>query len=166
MKRIKIILTVAAVMVTGVLTTAVPALAQPPFIVFIPPQLDEANPAGATVTCAARPFTLPGSCDVATIQPGPPAGLVCDIPTTVLVIGILTLQAFECREPAAPGPTPPGLTPPGLTPPGLTPPGLTPEQGEQPGAAGAGSGGGAAPITQEGEQESESGEIDQSFDIS
>jgi hypothetical protein len=30
----------------------------------------------------------------------------------------------------------------------------------------AGGGGGATPITQEGEQESESGEIDQSFDIS
>ena len=52
-------------------------------------------------------------------------------------------------------PTPPPPPPPG--------PGPGQQPGQQPGAAGAGSGG---PITQDSEQESEAGEIDQSFDVS
>jgi hypothetical protein len=68
---------------------------------------------------------------------GPPAGLICDIPVTLFVVGGPEFRGFLCRteddveeEPQSqPQPLPP------------------------------------APITQEGEQDSESGDIDQSFEV-
>ena len=138
-------LVVTVVMVAGVLATAVPALAQP-FIVFLPGQ-PGIQPPGATFSCTDRPFNLPETCEFQ--QVGPPADLVCDIPTTVTIGRTGPFQAFECH---APEPTPEPTQEPTQEP---------DARQQQPGAAG-----GGAPITQEGEQEAESGDIDQSFDVS
>ncbi len=140
MKRIKMRLVVTVVMVAGVLATAVPALAQPPFIVFVPEQPGIQSP-GATFSCTDRPFNLPETCEVQ--QEGPPADLVCDIPTTLTIGRTGPFQAFECHAPGDGG-------------------------GGNGGGGNGGGGGGAAPLefTQETEQEAESGDIDQSFDVS
>jgi hypothetical protein len=82
------------------------------------------------------------SCTPATI----PADLICDIEVLFSPTEVTPPFAagFQCRALE-------------------TPPSPAPPNG---GGGGGGGGGGATPITQEGEQESESGEIDQTFEVS
>jgi hypothetical protein len=119
-----------------VLGTAVLAQARTTNLVFVPPQPNLPFPDGVTGRCADTSDPIDAaSCEIEQLG-GPPAGLVCDIPVTLFVVGGPEFEAFLCRtqeEEAEKQQTPP----------------LDP-----------------APVTQEGEQESESGEIDQTFEIS
>ena len=167
---------VAVGVLTLVLGSAVLAQAQEEStILFVPAQQimggGEVPPGGATVSCTGTPFVLfvgpdgPTSGGTCTFEQfGPPGGeLVCDTPTTLFLRFVggppapdIPLSAFVCQAP----PTPPPPTPPPLT----TPP--QPEDQHQrhqnqppPPPV-------AAPITQDSEQQGESGEIDQSFEVS
>jgi hypothetical protein len=132
--------TVAIFTGATILAAAFTVAAQEATVIFIPPQsFTEGNvevnvpEPGATSTCTGRPFTLnisqpeEGTCQVPETS-GPPAGLVCDIPTTLILEGLegetthVYLEAFECNTPQT--------------------------SGSGSGAGGGGEGGGATPISQ------------------
>ena len=121
---------------------------------FVPEQtvgFVQVPPGGATVSCTGTPFVLfvdgvtgptsGGTCDFERFE-APGGNLVCDDPTTLFIrllgggIADIPISAFVCSVPV--------------------------EEAAQPSSATSS----PAPITQEGDQESEAGEIDQSFDIS
>lgn len=146
----------ALAVAVGVLALAPSAQAQTnPTIIFVPGQPGVVSQ-GITLACSGGPpFTVeipsggpPGNCDVTSLG-GSPSGLVCETPTTVTattgLVPVFVLQGFICSAPVAP----PADAPPA-----------------EASGSGGGEGGAAAPITQEGEQESEAGEIDQSFEVS
>jgi hypothetical protein len=94
----------AVMMMVGI---TVPAMAQvapaaTQTIVFVPSQtvynLTVPDP-GGTLSCSGAPFTAPsGTCT--SLGAGPPgAGLVCDVPSTVLAFEVVQLSAFECHAP-------------------------------------------------------------------
>jgi hypothetical protein len=90
MGRIKLVLTVAAIMLAMLVASIPPALAASPpedSIVFFPASLGN----GATYSCTGGPpfvsngdDSTRGNCSVEQI--GPPAGLICDVPTTITFV--------------------------------------------------------------------------------
>jgi len=145
------VVVLAAALVLG---SAVVGQARERTTLFVPSQTipggGEVPPGGATVSCTHAPFVLfigqsgpiaGGTCDFE--QFGAPGGdLVCEDPTTLFLrplgagIADVPISAFECSVPV---------------------------EEDQPSSTTTSS---PAPVTQEGDQESESGEIDQTFDIS
>jgi hypothetical protein len=183
-RRTKVIFVGAMALVSMLLSTALPGQAQEPTFLFVPTQQvpllgpDPIPPggAGATAACTSGPpfvFTLDagtgeptpgGNCTQS--QFGPPAGLICDTPTTLFLrfvggdtVPDIPLSAFVCRVPPTPAPPTPAPPTPAPVPEdeqhhqNHQPPSTPPTQG-------------AAPITQDSEQQSEAGEIDQSFEVS
>ncbi len=126
-----------------------------------PPFLFPCTVSGNTVTC--RPFTIqnfPGAMQTATITIEAIAEQCGTFTNTATAEEFGTdtedITVVGCAGPGAPGAPAPGAPAPGAPAPE---PGQQPNQ--QPNQQGV-----PAPITQEGEQESESGEIDQSFEVS
>ena len=138
-KRIGMILTVAVFMVVVLAVSAIPAFARETNFFFIP--LEDAPENGVTVTCGDTDNPI----DITTCEFerfGEPGDLICDIPVIFEIFGIPILEGFQCRtleEEEAKPPAPAPLAPAPLAP---------------------------APVTQESEQESDSGEIGQSFEVS
>lgn len=131
--RSRVAIMVAVGMIAMVLGTAVLAQARTTNLVFVPPQPDLPFPNGVTGRCADTSDPIDAAtCEIEQLG-GPPAGLICDIPVTLFVVGSPEFEAFLCR---------------------------TQEEAEQqqqlldP-----------APVTQEGEQEAESSNVDQSFEV-
>jgi hypothetical protein len=131
-------------MVAAMVVPASPAFAQPTNFFII------SEVQGNTINDPATCGDTQDPIDITTCQPvaAIPAGLVCDIPV-IFTIGEEEQEeqigsGFQCRSVPEPTPSPGG------------------------GGGNGGGGGTASPleITQDFEQESESGDIDQSFDIS
>jgi hypothetical protein len=100
-------LTLLAAVLMMVVWITVPAVAQvapaaTQIILYVPSQnvdnFTVPDP-GGTLSCSGAPFTAPsGTCT--SLGAGPPgAGLVCDVPTTVLAFEVVRLSAFECHAP-------------------------------------------------------------------
>jgi hypothetical protein len=135
--RSRVAIMVAVGVIAMVLGTAVLAQARTTNLVFVPPQPDLPFPNGVTGRCADTSDPIDAeTCEIEQLG-GPPAGLICDIPVTLVVVGGPEFQAFLCRTQEEEA-----------------------EQQQDPAAPA------ATPITQEGDQESESGEIDQGFEVS
>jgi hypothetical protein len=148
--RIAIIVVVLAAVL--VLSSAVGGQAREQVTLFVPEQtvgFVQVPPGGGTVSCTGRPFILfvdgvtgptsGGSCDFERFG-GPRGNLVCDDPTTLfirIVGGGIPDIPISAFVCSVP---------------------VEEEQEAHPSSA--------TPVTQEGEQQSESGEIDQSFDVS
>jgi hypothetical protein len=166
----------AMVLASAVLAQA--QQAQESTILFVPAQQivggGEVPPGGATVSCTGTPFVLflgppsgePTSGGTCTFENfGPPgAEFVCDTPTTLFlrfvggdIVPDIPLSAFECRVPPTPPPPPtPAPVPEDHQPHHQNHQPHTPPPPQS----------GTAPITQDAEQQSEAGEIDQSFEVS
>ena len=106
-KKLREKLTLLAAVLMMVVWITVPAVAQvapaaTQTILYVPPQNVDSftvpDP-GGTLSCSGAPFTAPsGTCT--SLGAGPPgAGLVCDVPTTVLAFEVVRLSAFECHAP-------------------------------------------------------------------
>jgi hypothetical protein len=183
-RRVKVIFVGAVALVSMLLSTAFPGQAQEPTFVFVPTQQvpllgpDPIPPggSGATATCTSGPpfvFTLdstgnptPGGNCTQSQEFGPPAGLICDTPTTLFLrfvggppggptIPDIPLSAFVCRAPPTPAPPTPAPVPEDEQPHHQN---HQPKPPLPPTRVG-------TPITQDAEQQSEAGEIDQSFEV-
>jgi hypothetical protein len=144
---------------------------QTPTILFVPPQTVQVtpvlsitqNPPGITFSCPGGPPLAtslpPGAGNCVYQYVGPPAGLICDIPTILEIPTVgssvgYSSQAFQCRAPEASptAPLPASPIAPAPRDSGEASPPQQPTVG--------------APTTQDSEQQGESGEIDQTFDVS
>ena len=137
--RSRVAIMVAVGVIAMVLGTAVLAQARITNLVFVPPQPDLPFPNGVTGRCADNSDPIDTeTCEIEQLG-GPPAGLICDIPVTLVVPNEgPTLSGFLCR---------------------------TLEDTEKEKDKAAQQQLSPAPITQEGDQESESGEVDQSSEV-
>jgi hypothetical protein len=138
-KLIRVVLVVPFVVIVMLLAATVLAQAKPTDIFFVPPQPNLPFPDGVTGTCTDTEDPIDTSTCTILELGGPPEGLICDIPVTFEQAGIPVVTGFQCR----------------------TPEGEQTQSQHHPQSQS-----GSAPILENGEQDGESGEVDQTAEVS